>query len=252
MVRYHQTFDGSRDTGFDDVAGANDVVGDRLFRVLFHQRHVLVRSRMKDDMGPGTAKAGLESSGIADVGNGRPDGRAWKAFAQLTLRVENAVLAVAHDDQQCRVRDRDLPAEFGSDGPAGAGDQHPLPRQVHARVGAGGHLLAPQQVSDLHLAQPGHGELAPQQLEDTGNDAGGDAAVSARFGDSTHRPPGSLRHRDDDLGDPVALDHLAQRADRADDGNALHVLAVLRAVVIEQGHGAHPELRVAPDFPGDH
>ena len=32
-----------------DVPRAKDIVGDRLFGILFHQRHVLVGGRMKDD-----------------------------------------------------------------------------------------------------------------------------------------------------------------------------------------------------------
>ena len=35
----------------DDVLRADDVVGDRLFGVLFHERHVLVRRRVEHDLG---------------------------------------------------------------------------------------------------------------------------------------------------------------------------------------------------------
>ena len=34
-----------------DVPGPQDVVGDRVRHVRFHERHVLVRRRVKDDVG---------------------------------------------------------------------------------------------------------------------------------------------------------------------------------------------------------
>ena len=63
-----------RDAGLYQVARAQHVVGDRVLNVVFHQRYVLVRGRVEDDLRTMRCKDGGQAGGVADVGDDGVEG----------------------------------------------------------------------------------------------------------------------------------------------------------------------------------
>ena len=86
-----------------------------LFGVLFHQRHVLVRGRMKDDRRAEPIEHLAQPTPVANIGNDGGHLEVRIAFVQLDLRIEDAVLAVAEQDETRGTRTGDLPAQLESD-----------------------------------------------------------------------------------------------------------------------------------------
>ena len=164
-----------RDAGLHQVTRAQHVVGDRVLDVGFHQRYVLVRGRVEDDLRTMRREDRGQAVGVADVGDDGRDPGSWKLVAgywmldtgfsfqlqvsnfqtlHLIVDVEDAVLAVTQQHQFGGTQAGDLAAQFRADRPTSARHQHALAahqRRHLRRVDL--HRRAAQQILDLYFPE---------------------------------------------------------------------------------------------------
>jgi len=103
--------------------------------VRLHQRHVLVRGGVEDDRGPVPGEHLAQARLVADVGDDGHQLRPVRQPPQALVDLEDAVLAVADQDQLAGLGPGDLAAQLRSDRAAGAGDQYDLVLEVQAGLG---------------------------------------------------------------------------------------------------------------------
>ncbi len=66
---HHEVLDTGRQGSPQHIASAQHVVGDRLARVLLHQRHMFVSGRVKDNLRPVLIEDRLNALGETNIGN---------------------------------------------------------------------------------------------------------------------------------------------------------------------------------------
>ena len=189
--------------------------------------------------------------GVADVGDHRADLHLRMRLAQPVGDVEDAVLAVADQDEPRRPRMRDLAADLRADRPAGAGDQHDPALQVHPGVGLRADRGAAQQIADVDLAQPVDADAAVEQLEQARQRPCRYAGARARFEYRADDRAGRGRHRDDHLGGVEARHRVLEAGERRDDRHPVDPLAQLGRMIVEVADRVHAELRVLLDLARD-
>ena len=145
--------------------GADCIVLDRLAGAVFHQRHMLMRRGVVDD---------LRAVGIKDLEHppAVPHGpdEHYKVqvripLSQLQLDIVGVVLVDVEDDQLPGRMCRDLSAQLAADGAASSGDQDRLAVDkvidlVHVRP----DRFSPEQVFDRDLLHGADGDLSEHQL----------------------------------------------------------------------------------------
>ena len=99
----------------DDILRAHHVVRDGLDNVALHQRYMFVRGSVENRVGFQRGHYRVHTRGVPDVGNHRRDLQLREGAAQLSLDLEDLVLAVVHEHQGRGLERRDLPAEFAAD-----------------------------------------------------------------------------------------------------------------------------------------
>ncbi len=115
--------------------------------------HVLVRRGVEDHGGPVLLEQLAHLRLVPRVAEHRRRRVESAIVDELTLDLEQPRLAVVDQDEPGRAHARDLAAELGADGAAGAGDEHDLAREVPGdRRDVGVDGLAPEEV--LHLDGP--------------------------------------------------------------------------------------------------
>lgn len=82
----------------------------RLFRVSLHERHMLVRCRMKNNLRAVRTKHLVHCILIADIFHQRDQGYPPAALRKLHLHVVSIVLTVIQNQKLPRFKVRDLPA----------------------------------------------------------------------------------------------------------------------------------------------
>ena len=116
---------------------AEHVVLHRLARAQLHQRHVLVRGGVKDDVGRMPREHAGHPPGVADVAHQRPDIERRPAVLQLVGDGEQRVLVPLEQQQGLRLQRGDLAAQLRSDRPSRAGHHHAASGDQAARTGSG-------------------------------------------------------------------------------------------------------------------
>ena len=135
-------------------AGGERVVAHRLDRVVLHQRDVLVRGGVEDDLRAVLGEHLGHALGVLAVGQHGDRAEDVALADELALDLEQVRLAVVDQHEPARVHARDLAAELGADRAARAGDQHAAAGQVAADgLDLHPHGLAAEDVLDPHLAQ---------------------------------------------------------------------------------------------------
>ena len=109
------------------------VVLDRLDRVVFHHRHVLVGCRVQDDRRRVLGKDGAHPLAVADVGHERNDAQRRPRLAQLAIDAEERELGALGEQQAGGSEAGHLPRQLRSDRPAGAGHEHRGTRRACGR-----------------------------------------------------------------------------------------------------------------------
>ena len=106
---------------------AAHVVLHRFARVLFHQRHVLVRSCMEDDLGPMRLHHLGHARFIRHVADDREQPERWRRILQLHADLVEAVLVSFEHQERRGLQERNLAAELGPDRAARARDHDAPP-----------------------------------------------------------------------------------------------------------------------------
>ena len=218
----------------------------------FHQRHVFVRGRVEDDRRPDPLEELANPPAVADVGDDRLQLERREHATQLRVDVEDAVFAVADEDEAARFGHRHLTAELGADRPACAGDEHHLIDDVVQDRVFVPHRLALEQVRDLDVAQPPDGDPVAEELVDSRQNLRRHVEPPAGFRQHADRAAGRGRHRDHDLLDAVLLHDALERVHRPEHRQARDPLAMLHDGIVEKPDDVQAELRIALRFPGDH
>ena len=122
-------FGGGGCGGIGQRLGAEDIVADRLPRIRFRQRHMLVCGGVKDDGGAEISEHLLDADGVGDVADGGGDFYGGESFSQFALDFEDRVFRLVDEHQERRFKAADGAAEFTADAAAGPADQHRLPMQ---------------------------------------------------------------------------------------------------------------------------
>ena len=234
---------------FRELTRAERIVADRLRRLAFHQEHVLVGRRVKHHLRAVPSEDRLHPRPFEDIGHQRRDRAAEPFLIELLLDQKQRRLALFHQQQALRVERRDLPAELAADAAARARHQHHLTREClpDAR-GIDLHRRPAQEV--LHLDRPHATGLNPprRQLLQRGHDLHFQAMGRRRRQHFAEAPRGSRGHRDHRLVQSFRQPLLRQQLRPARHRHAVHLLAVLGLVVIEEQHRFEPPRRVAQEF----
>ncbi len=109
--------------------GAPDVVLHRLARAGLHERHVLVRRGVEDEVGPVLGHHRVNPPPVGHVADHGVDVARAAPVAQVVLDGEEAVLVPLEQHQTARAERQDLPAQLRPDRAAGAGDENASARR---------------------------------------------------------------------------------------------------------------------------
>ena len=145
------------------VSGAEHIVVDSLDAVAFHQRHMLVRRGVDDNLRMVFPENPLQRLHVGDGANFNPQIQpvAIEDF-QLLLHIVGAILVNIEDDDLPRLHLCQLPAQLRADGPAAAGDENHLATVIRLCFFIHDHpRLAEQKLLNVEVA---HGALAARRL----------------------------------------------------------------------------------------
>jgi hypothetical protein len=238
----HEALDPARDRDVGDDARAEDVVRDRLERVRLHQRHVLVRGRVEDDVGPVALEDLAQPPLVAHVGE-HGHARAEAALVhELALDLEERALGLVDEHDPLRLGARELAAELGADRAPGTGDEDGLARDVRRdRAHVDLDRLAAEQV--LHLDRPdlvGEVEIAGDQLVQARQRLHGDVLGARDVDDPRALVARRGRDRDQHLVRAAVAEDVRELVGRAEDADPVQAHVPLARVVVDE-----PDRRVA-------
>ena len=214
--------------------GAEDVVLDRFARAVLHQRHVLVRRRVIDDL----RVIGLEHLEHPAAVTYRTDQYHEVQIAvpvpELLLDVVCAVFVDVEENQLLRLVRGNLPAELAADRSAAAGNQDRLAvneRKDLAEIFA--DRIAAQKVFDRDVLHRADGDLSGDQLIHAGQ------LLELAVGLVADREDVALlfcrraRNRKVYLVDVVLIDVGEDVVAVSDDRNAFQIAAALVRIVVD-------------------
>ena len=221
---------------------AEDVVRHRHERVRLHQRHVLVRRRVEDDVGPVALEDLAQPAAVAHVGEHRDAGAEAALVDELALDVEERALGLVDHHDPRRLGARELAAELGADRAAGAGDEHGLVLDVRGdRFDVDLDRLAAEQVLDLDRADLlGEVEIAGDQLVQPRQRLHRHVLLAGHLGDPRALLAGGRGDGDQQLVGPPVAEQVRQLVARAEHPNPVQAQVLLARVVVDQ-----PDRRVA-------
>ena len=175
-----EPLDPDADRGVDDVAGADDVGGDRLARVVLEQRHVLVRGGVEHDVGAEPVGRPRTRVAVADVGE-----HLLRRHVEAGGGVVQVGLVVVEEDELGGL-ERRPGARSRSRSSRRPGDEHSLPAtSIADRFEVGDDLLAAEEVLDAQVADVLQRHRAGDDVGDAGQhvqrDTGGLGGLDARW-----------------------------------------------------------------------
>ena len=154
------------------IEGAEDVVFDGLAGADLHERHMLVRSGMIDDIRTVLVENPVDALLIPDRCNQHHQIQIRIFAAQLLLHVIRAVLIDINQNQLPRMMSRNLPAKLRADGAAAAGDTDHLSLHIaDDGIQIDLHRVPSQKVLHLNIVKLGDTDLAVYQLINAGKRA---------------------------------------------------------------------------------
>jgi len=160
----HEALDARVAGDLGQRAGGERVVAHRLERIQLHQRHVLEGRRVEHDLRPVLLEQRAHLLAVAGVGEHRHAVLEAAILPQLSVDLEQRVLAALHQYQLLGSDAGDLTAQLRADRAAGAGDDNGLPCEVAGDpLEVDLHLLAPEHVLDLNGPDLS-GQLAREEL----------------------------------------------------------------------------------------
>ena len=189
------------------VERAEHVVLNRLARAHFHERHMLVRRRMKHDVGMVLLEDVAESVDIAHAADFDLDVNVVEFPGQIVFKQVRVVFVHVVDDDAPRRDGAHLAAQLRTDRSAAARHEDGFPRNItadHARVEH--DFLASEQVRDIDLAQRHVVDFVHAQLADVGKRPELAVGLDAARVNLLALVYGCRRYGHDDLLDVVAVD----------------------------------------------
>ena len=178
-----------------DAFRAVNVVFDGLARIGLHQRHMLMRGGVEDDIGSVVDKNLPHPVFIGHIADARAQRPGRGRGLQFPFNRKNPVLAAADHDQGPRLETEHLPADFRSDATPGAGDQDRAAiNQGTDGTGVELHGIAAQKIVDVDVADRNL-RAAVEELFRRGNDLERESrqVAGADQGPHAHGPAGSPR-----------------------------------------------------------
>ena len=211
------------------------VVLDGLARILLHQRHVLVRRRVEDDLGFELTHHLFDTNRIGDVADHRVQAEPLVRILELDTNRVQAVLVALEHHQRGRLEPGNLPAQLGPDGSAGAGhhdatasDQVLERRRVEAN-GCAGEQVLDRQVPDFRQR-----DLAVDHVAQRRQRLDRHLEPLERANDGANRHRIGVRNRQEDFLRAVSPQDRWQVGARADDQHAMNPQPDLRLVIVDE------------------
>ncbi len=195
------------------------------------------RGGVEDDLRPESLEHLADAVRVPDIGQRRLIGVEESTAVQCELNGVQRGLVVVQHDQFRWVEPVQLPAQLGADGPASAGDQDPLARELvgdRRHVGLNG--TAAEQVADPGVPDALNVRPAGQQLTHRRDDLGHQPAALGGGGQVTdHRAarPGNGDHEHGRAGLGRRRRHPGAIAE---DGDTADPQPSLRRVVVQHRH----------------
>jgi len=97
------------------IAGGQHDILDRFAAVRFHERHMLVRGRVDDNLGARLGEERLEASAVGQVREANVDMRHFairRKLQKLTFQMKLPCLRTVDQHKQCRLQLQKLSADF--------------------------------------------------------------------------------------------------------------------------------------------
>ena len=217
-------------SGIGDGLGAEDVVGDGVGGVVFHQRHVLVRGGVEDGVRFDVGDDAERGFGIDHVVQHGFAGNIGKTLGDLAVDFEEGVFAALHEDQQAGLEGGADAADFAADAAACAGDEHTFVFDcaadefaVDAVGGAAdefGHVEAGGGEARFEHA----GGRLGEQVGQRGDETLGDVEAAQGFTHFADEGPLVLRQADDGRGEGLGGVKVGECGEGAQDRQARDVV----------------------------
>lgn len=232
---------------------ADRVVLDGLAGAVLHQRNMLVGSGMVHNLRP----VGFEDfEHPAAVADGADEGDQVKLrilLFQLQLDAVGVVFVNIKDDQLLRFMGRDLPAQFGTDGSAAAGDQDGLSGNKHKDFG---HIclnrLTSQKILNRHILHGADGDFPGYELIHSGKLTEFAAGLVADGQDIPLLLNAGAGDRQEDLVDIVLRGCRQDLVPAADDWDTVQVAVPFVLVVVDDADDLILDLVCPGHIPQDH
>ncbi len=221
--------------------------------VRLRQRDVLLRRGVEDDVGALRLEDARHRGLVGHVADDRAHLGRPETPTELLVDVEERRLGPLEEHDATRAQRRDLAAQLGADAAAGAGDEdRSAGHQLAHRPGRDVDRLTTQQVLHAHRAHAVDGHGLVEQLVD-GRERPDGRPRGLAHGDHLAQPiAADAGHGHDDL-DHLPLAHDARQLLRpAHDVDAVDLLAVLLAVVVQEGDGLQAQRPVAAHLAHEH
>ena len=219
--------------------GAQGVVLDGFVGAVFHERDMLVRRRMVDDLGPVLCEDTADTVLVRDTADQHHKIHVRIVFLQLQLDFIGCILIDIKQDQLLRGSGGNLAGQFGTDGTAGPGNHDRLAGQViHDLVVVDLDLIPAEQVFQADITQLGNGHRAGIETIQARYNLQTAAGILAYVEDLAAVMGGYICNRENDEADIVFLYQFRNIIAAALDADAFEVPALLERAVVHDGPDA--------------
>ena len=223
--------------GVGGLVCANRVVLDRLAGAILHERHVLVRGGVVDDLRVVLFEHIEHLATVADRADQGVNLQFRVLVPELELYVVRVVFINIEDDEGLWFMGCHLTADLATDGAAASGDEDRLALYIMKDfVQVGLDRLSAQKVLDGHLLHFADRDIADHELVHAGQVLELAVGLLADVKEIAALLRCSAGDREIDLLDLVLLHILEDRIPAADDRDAFDVAAPLVGVVVDDAH----------------
>ena len=235
------------------LVGADRVVLDALAGAVLHERHVLVRRGVVDDVGLVFLEHAEDPAAVPDRTDEHHEIEVRVLFLQFELHGVGVVLVYVEYDELLRRVVGDLAAELAADRSAAARDEDGLAGdEPEDLLHVGDYRLAAEQVLDLDVLHGADGDVPQHQLVHPRQVLELAAGLLAYVEQVAARSGVGRRYGYVDLADPVFLDHPHYVVAAAGHRHAVDVPAPLVGVVVDEAADVVLDRRDAADIAQDH
>ena len=235
------------------LVGTDRVVLDGFAGTVLHERDMLVRGGVVNDLRPVGFKDFEHPAAVSDGADEGNQVQFRILLLQLQLDAVGVVFVNIKDDQLLRLMGRDLPAQFGADGSAAAGDQDGLAgdkRKDFRHVSFDG--FPAQQIFDRHVFHGAYGNITQDELVQAGKLLELAARLVADGKDIPLLLDAGAGDRQEDLVDIVLRGRRQDLVPTADDRDAVHVPVPFVFIIVDDTDDLVLDLVRPGHIPEDH